>query len=100
MDILKELAKQANNVMKDGKKKEKVGDAVEGVLKEVKKSVKSEDSKKMIDNIIKTVDGATSTKKKTTKNTKTTKKDSTKDSKKTVKKVTTSRKNATTKKKK
>jgi hypothetical protein len=64
MDILKELQKQANGVLKDQKKKEKMGDAVEGVLKEVKKSVKDENTKKMLDKAIKTVDDATTSKKK------------------------------------
>ena len=64
MDILKEIKKQADTILKDDEKKEKVGDAVEGVLKEVKKSVKGDNSKKVIDNLIKSVDGATSKEKK------------------------------------
>ncbi len=50
--------------MKDEKKKEKAGDAVEGVLGQVKKKVKDDKTKKMIDNVIKNVDKATTSKKK------------------------------------
>lgn len=64
MDLVKELKKQADDIMKDAKKKEKAGDTVEGLLKEVKKQVKDKDKKKMIDNAIKAVDDATTTKKK------------------------------------
>jgi len=67
MDIVKELKKQAENIMKDDKKKEKAGDAVEGVLKEIKKNVKDEKGKKMLDKVIKSVDDATTVKKKKTK---------------------------------
>jgi len=64
MDIVKELKKQTNSIMKDEKKKEKVGDAVEGVLKNIQKKTKDEKKKKMIGQAIKTVDSATSAKKK------------------------------------
>lgn len=64
MDIIKELKKQANDIMKDPKKKEKAGDAVEGVLKEVKKNVKDDKKKNTLDKIIKEVDKATTRKKK------------------------------------
>ncbi len=64
MDIIKELTKQAKSVMSDDKKKEKMGDTIEGALKEVKKNVKDEKTKKMIDGVIKTVDDATSDKSK------------------------------------
>lgn len=64
MDIVKEIQKQANDILKDDKKKEKMGDTVEGILKEVKKSVKDEKGKKTIDTLIKNVDKATSNKKK------------------------------------
>ena len=33
MDLVKELKKQAEDIMKDEKKKEQAGDAVEGALK-------------------------------------------------------------------
>ena len=64
MDIVKEIQKQANDILKDDKKKEKMGYTVEGILKEVKKSVKDEKGKKTIDTLIKNVDKATSNKKK------------------------------------
>ncbi len=64
MDVMKELKKQAENIMKDDKKKEQMGDAVESALKEVKKNVKDEKGKKTLDSIIKSVDKATSRKKK------------------------------------
>ena len=64
MDIVDELKKQANDILKDEKKKEKAGDTVEGVLKTVKKSIKDEKSKKIIDGLIQSVDKATSSKKK------------------------------------
>jgi len=64
MDLVKELKKQANDIMKDKKKKEKAGDAVEGILNSVKSQVKDKDKKKMIDKAIKAVDDATTTKKK------------------------------------
>ena len=67
MDIIKELTKQAKSVMSDAKKKEKIGDTIEGALKEVKKNVKDDNTKKMLDGVIKKVDDATTTKKKTTK---------------------------------
>lgn len=69
MSIIKELKKQANNLLKDSKKKEKMGDAVEGVLKEVKKSVKNKNTKDILDKAIQTVDSVTTTKKKTSKKT-------------------------------
>ncbi len=65
MDLVKELKKQTNDIMKDKKKKEKAGDAVEGILKEVKKQVKDKKKKDMIDKAIKVVDDATTSKKKT-----------------------------------
>ena len=64
MDLIKELKKQAEDILKDEKKKEKAGDAVEGVLGQVKKKVKDDKTKKMIDNVIKNVDKATTSKKK------------------------------------
>ena len=64
MDILKELKKQTEDILKDEKKKEKVGDALEGALGQVKKNVKDDKTKKMIDNVIKSVDKATTSKKK------------------------------------
>ena len=64
MDLIKELKKQAEDILKDEKKKEKAGDAVEGVLGQVKKNVKDDKTKKMIDNVIKNVDKATTSKKK------------------------------------
>ena len=64
MDIIKELKKKAEDILKDEKKKEKAGDAVEGVLGQVKKKVKDDKTKKMIDNVIKNVDKATTSKKK------------------------------------
>ena len=64
MDIVKEIQKQAKDIMNDDKKKEKAGDAVEGVLKTVKKNIKDEKSKKMIDGLIQSVDKATTSKKK------------------------------------
>ncbi len=64
MNLVNEVKKQAKDVMNDAKKKEKVGDAVEGVLKEVKKNVKGKDKKNMLDKVIKAVDDATTTKKK------------------------------------
>ena len=42
MDLIKELKKQAEDILKDEKKKEKAGDAVEGVLGQVKENVKDE----------------------------------------------------------
>ena len=64
MDIVKELKKQAENIMKDDKKKEKMGDTIEGALKEAKKHVKDDKKKKTIDSLIKSVDDATTSKKK------------------------------------
>ncbi|MBQ6324147.1 MAG: hypothetical protein IJI22_04905 [Bacilli bacterium] len=64
MDILGKVKKEASNMMKDAKKREKAGDAIEGVLKTAKKSVKDEKSKKTLDKVIKAVDSATSQKKK------------------------------------
>ena len=66
MDIVKELKKQAKEIMKDEKIKEKAADAVEGLLKEVKKNVKGKDKKEMLDKAIKAVDDATTSKKKKT----------------------------------
>lgn len=64
MDIVKELKKQANDIMKDEKKKEKAGDTVEGILKSAKKQVKDKDKQNLIDKAIKAVDDATTSKKK------------------------------------
>ena len=64
MDIVKEIQKKADEVLKDDKKKEQVGDAVENVLKEAKKHVKDKNAQKTIESIIKGVDDATSQKKK------------------------------------
>ena len=63
MDLVKEVTKQAKNILKDEKKKEKLGDAVENVLGEAKKHLKDEKSKSVIDKVIKTVDDATTSKK-------------------------------------
>ena len=63
MDIFKEIKKQAEDILKDDKKKEQAGDAVENLLKEEKKHVKDEKSSKTIDKLIKTVDDATTSKK-------------------------------------
>ena len=63
MDIVKEIKKQAKDIMNDEKKKEKAGDAVEGVLKQIKKNVKDEKGKKILDSVIKSVDDATTSKK-------------------------------------
>ena len=67
MDVVKEIQKKAEEVMKDDKKKEQLGDAVEGALKEAKKNIKNDNTKKTIDTIIKSVDGATSSKQKKNK---------------------------------
>ena len=64
MDILKELKKQTEDILKNAEKKEKVGDALEGALGQVKKNVKDDKTKKMIDNVIKSVDKATTNKNK------------------------------------
>ena len=64
MGILDKVKKEATNMMKDAKKREKAGDAIEGVLKNAKKNVKDEKSKKTLDKVIKAVDSATSQKKK------------------------------------
>lgn len=64
MDLVKELKKQAEEIMKDDKKKEQMGDTVEGALGEAKKHFKDKKTKSAIDSIIKTVDDATSSKKK------------------------------------
>lgn len=66
MSIVNELKKQAGSILSDSKKKEKMGDVVEGVLAEVKKSVKDEKAKKVLDKAIQTVDDATTTKSKKT----------------------------------
>ena len=63
MDIVKELKKQADDIMKDEKKKEQFGDAIEGGLKAIKGQVKDKDKKDLIDKAIKVVDDATTTKK-------------------------------------
>lgn len=63
MDIFKEIKKQAEDILKDDKKKEQAGDAVENLLKEAKKHVKDENGSKTIDKLIKTVDDATTSKK-------------------------------------
>ena len=39
MDLVKELKKQADGILKDEKKKEQAGDVVEGLLKESKKHI-------------------------------------------------------------
>lgn len=64
MGILDKVKKEATNMMKDAKKREKAGDAIEGVLKNAKKNVKDEKSKKTLDKVIKAVDSATRQKKK------------------------------------
>ncbi len=65
MDIVKEIKKQANDIMKDEKKKEQVGDTIENGLKGIKSKVKDKKKKDMIDKAIKVVDDATTSKKKT-----------------------------------
>lgn len=109
MSILDDLTKQAKSILQDKKKKEKMGDAVEGVLKEVKKSIKSEETKKMLDKAIQTVDQATTTKSKSSKKvtstkkpstSKTTKSKETKSSKSTSSKTSKESKTTTKKKKK
>ncbi len=67
MDLVKELKKQANDILSDDKKKEKAGDTVEDLLKEAKKHVKDKNTKKTIDSIITSVDKATTSKKKKSK---------------------------------
>ena len=67
MDILKEIKKQADDILKDDKKKEQAGDAVENILKEAKKHVKDKKAQKGIDQIIDKVDKATTSKKKKAK---------------------------------
>ena len=67
MDLVKELKKQADDILKDEKKKEKAGDMVEGLLKESKKHLKDKKSRKTIDSIINSVDKATTSKKKKSK---------------------------------
>ena len=67
MDLVKELKKQANDILKDEKKKEQAGDIVEGLLKESKKHIKDKNTKKTIDSIITSVDKATTSKKKSNK---------------------------------
>ena len=64
MDIIKEIKKQATDIMKDEKKKEQVGDTIENGLKGIKTKVKDKKKKDMIDKAINVVDGATSSKKK------------------------------------
>jgi hypothetical protein len=59
MDILKKVKEEAADVMKDAKKREKAGDAIENVLKSAKKNVKDKKSKNTIDKVIKAVDSAT-----------------------------------------
>ena len=67
MDLVKELKKQADGILKDDKKKEKAGDVVEGLLRESKKHVKDKKSRKTIDSLITSVDKATTSKKKKSK---------------------------------
>ena len=67
MDLVKELKKQADDILKDEKKKEKAGDMVEGLLRESKKHLKDNKSRKTIDSIINSVDKATTSKKKKSK---------------------------------
>ena len=68
MDIIKEIKKQATDIMKDEKKKEQVGDTIENGLKGIKTKVKDKKKKDMIDKAIKVVDDATTSKKKTDNN--------------------------------
>lgn len=63
-NIMKDLEKQAKDLLKDKKKIEQAGDAVEGILKEAKKKTKDKKMQATIDKIIKTVDNTTTTKKK------------------------------------
>ena len=64
MDLVKELKKQAGDILKDDKKKEKAGDMVEGLLRESKKHITDKKSRKTIDTLITSVDKATTAKKK------------------------------------
>lgn len=64
MDIVKELKKQANDIMKNEKKKEKLGDTIENGLKTIKDQVKDKNKKELLDKAIKAVDAATTSKKK------------------------------------
>ena len=63
MDLFKELKKQADDIMKDDKKKEKMGDTIEQALGEAKKHVKDKKTQSTIDTLIKNIDKATSQKK-------------------------------------
>ena len=67
MDLVKELKKQADGILKDEKKKEQAGDVVEGLLKESKKHIKDKGTQKKIDSIISSVDKATTSKNKKSK---------------------------------
>ncbi len=64
MDMVKELKKHANNIMKDKKTKEKIGDTIENGLKSIKNQVKDHNKKEFLDKAIKAVDAATTSKKK------------------------------------
>ena len=99
MDLVKEIKKQANDIMKDDKKKEKFGDVIEGGLKVIKNQVKDKSKKNFLDKAIKAVDDATTTKKKT--NQKAKKKVESKKTNQTTKKKTNNKKsNSKTKKSK
>ncbi len=63
-NLMKELEKQAKDLLKDKKKVEQAGDAVEGILEKAKKNTKDKKKQKTIDTIIKAVDDATTTKNK------------------------------------
>ena len=66
-NLMKELEKLAKDLLKDKKKVEQAGDAVEGILEKAKKNTKDKKKQKTIDTIIKAVDDATTTKNKKNK---------------------------------
>ena len=63
-NTIKDLEKQAKELLKDKKKVEQAGDMVEDFLEKAKKKTKDKKKQKTLDTIIKAVDDATSTKKK------------------------------------
>ncbi|MBR6112913.1 MAG: hypothetical protein IKP79_00175 [Bacilli bacterium] len=63
-NLMKDIEKQAKDLLKDKKKVEQAGDMVENFLEKEKKKTKDKKKQKTIDTIIKAVDDATTTKKK------------------------------------
>lgn len=63
-NLMKDIEKQAKDLLKDKKKVEQAGDMVENFLEKEKKKTKDKKKQKTIDTIIKAVDDATATKKK------------------------------------